>query len=63
MCHKCFHIFNGLNLQKIKNVKQFLMLFIETVNESHRKPINLWVDQGREFNNKFMQEWLYSKIF
>ena len=63
MCHKCFHIFNRLNLQKIKNVKQFLMLFIETVNESNRKPINLWVDQGREFNNKFMQEWLYNKIF
>ena len=39
------------------------MLFIETVNESNRKPINLWVDQGREFNNKFMQEWLYNKIF
>ena len=27
-------------------------------NESNRKPNKLWVDQGREFYNKLMQEWL-----
>ena len=31
---------------------------MEIVNESNRKPNKLWVDQGREFCNKFMKEWL-----
>ena len=31
---------------------------MEIVNESNRKPNKLWVDQGREFYNKLMQEWL-----
>ena len=30
--------------------------FIGIVNESNRKPNKLWVDQQREFYNKFMQE-------
>ena len=34
------------------------MLFMEVVNECNGKPNNLWVDQGREFYNKLMQEWL-----
>ena len=41
---------HGLNLQKIKKVKQFLMLLF--------KSNKLWADQGREFYNKPMQEWL-----
>ena len=46
---------HGLNLEKVKTVPN---AFIETVNESNRKPNKLWVDQGREFRNKLMQEWL-----
>ena len=47
MCHRCF--------QKGKTV---LNGFIEIVNESNHKPNKLWVDQGREFYNKLIQEWL-----
>ena len=32
--------------------------FIEIINESNCKPNKLWVDQGRKFYNKLMQEWL-----
>ena len=49
---------HGLNFQKLKKVKQFYIAFIEKVNESNRKPNKLWVDQGRGFYNKLMQEWL-----
>ena len=38
--------------------KAVLNAFIEIINESNGKPDRLWVDQGREFYNKFMQEWL-----
>ena len=34
------------------------MLFTEIVNESNRKPNKLWVNQGREFYNRLMREWL-----
>ena len=43
---------------KDKNTKTVLNALIEIVNESNRKPNQLWVDQGREFYNKLMQEWL-----
>ena len=43
---------------KDKAGKTVLDDFIEIVNESNRKPKKLWVDQGREFCNKLMQEWL-----
>ena len=43
---------------KDKKGKAVLNAFIEIVNESNRKPNKLWVDQGREFYNKLMQEWL-----
>ena len=32
--------------------------FIEIVNESNRKPLKLYVDQGRDLYEKLMQEWL-----
>ena len=35
---------------------------MEIVNESDRKPNKFWVDQGREFYNKLMQEWLDNDI-
>ena len=41
-----------------KNDKAALNAFMEIANESNRKPNKLWVDQGRDFYNKFMQEWL-----
>ena len=47
-----------LNLWKIKKGKKVLNAFIEIVNESNLKPNKLWVDEGREFYNKFRQEWL-----
>ena len=40
------------------NSKTVLNVFIKIVNECNCKPNKLWVDQGREFYNKFMQEWL-----
>ena len=43
-----------------KKGKTVLNAFIEIVNEPNRKPTKLWVDQGREFYNKLMQEWLDS---
>ena len=35
-----------------------LNAFTEIVDKYNRKPNKLWVDQGRVFCNKFMQEWL-----
>ena len=43
---------------KDKKSKTVLYTFIEIVNESNCKPNKLWVDQGKEFYNDFMQEWL-----
>ena len=31
---------------------------MKRINKSNHKPNKLWVDQGREFYNKLMQEWL-----
>ena len=46
----------------MKNKKTVLNLFIEIVNESNCKLNKLWVNQGREFYNKLMQEWLDDNI-
>ena len=43
---------------KDKKGKTVLNAFIEIVNESNCKPNKLWVDQGRQFYNKLIQEWL-----
>ena len=43
---------------KAKNSKTVLNPFIKIVNKSDRKPNKLQADQGREFYNKLMQEWL-----
>ena len=43
-----------LKFWKIKKGKTVLNAFIEIVNESNRKPNKIWVDQGKEFNNKLM---------
>ena len=39
----------------MKISKTVFNTFIEVVNESNCKPNKVWVDQGREFNNKLMQ--------
>ena len=41
---------------KDKKVKTVLNTFIEIVNESNGKRNKLWIDQGREFYNKFMEK-------
>ena len=46
------------NFIKYARVKAVLCDFIEKIKESNRHPNKLWVDQGREFYNKLMQEWL-----
>ena len=43
---------------KNKKGKTVLNAMIEIVNEFNRKPNKLWVDQGREFCNRLIQEWL-----
>ena len=43
---------------KDKKVKTVLIAFNAIVNESNCKPNKLSVDQGREFQNKLMKEWL-----
>ena len=43
---------------KDKKGKTVFNAFIEIVNKSNCKPNKLSVDQGREFHNKLMQEWL-----
>ena len=47
-----------VKLLKDKKGKRVLNAFMAIVNESNRKPNKLWIDQGRQFYNKFMQEWL-----
>ena len=44
--------------QTNKKTKTVLNDFIGTVNKFKYQPNKLWVDQGREFYNKFMQKWL-----
>ena len=46
-----------LNLRK-KKAETVPHVFIEIVNKSNCKPNKLRVDQGREFNNSLMQNWL-----
>ena len=41
-----------------KKGKTVYNAFIKIVNESNCKPNKLWVDQGKEFYGKLMQEWL-----
>ena len=43
---------------KGKKCKRVLNAFIEIVNESNCKLNKLWADQGRDFYNKLVQEWL-----
>ena len=42
---------------KDKKGKTVLNAFIEVANESNRKLIKLWLDQGRNFSSKLVQAW------
>ena len=50
----------SLNMKPLKDKKGKTVpnAFMEIVKKFNRKPNKLWVDQGREFYNKLMQEWL-----
>ena len=48
----------GVKPLKDKKSKTVLNAFIEIVSDINHKPDKLWVNQGREFFNKLMQEWL-----
>jgi transposase InsO family protein len=43
---------------KDKTGKTVLEAFKQIVKSSGRKPGHLWVDQGKEFYNKDMDEWI-----
>ena len=58
-----FTKYSWVKTLKNKKDKTVLNAFIEIGNESNRKPNKLWVDQGREFYNKRMQEWLDNNDF
>ena len=42
---------------KGKKTKIVLHGFSEIVNEFKRKPIKLWVDQGKEFYGRLIKKW------
>ena len=42
----------------VKPLKDIKGKAVEIVNESNHEPNKLWVDQGREFYNKLVLEWL-----
>ena len=43
---------------KDKTALSTLNAFKEIVNKSNRRPSKIWCDKGKEFYNKFMDEWL-----
>ena len=43
--------------ENYKKAKTVVNGFIQIVNESNCKPNTLWVDQGREVYNIFMEKW------
>ena len=53
-----FTKYTWVKLFKDTKVTRLLNAFIKIVNESNRKQNKLGVDQGREFYNKLMLEWL-----
>ena len=46
----------GLNLRRIKNLKQFFAVSLEWYMNLNAKPNKLWTDQGGEFFNDSMQK-------
>ena len=58
MCDRFFTKYVWVKPLKGEKGKTALSAFIEIANESNCKPNKLWVNQGREFHNKFMQQLL-----
>ena len=56
LCVIFFNKYAWVKPLKDKKGKTVLNAFIEIVNESNRKRNKVWVDEGREFKNKLMQE-------
>ena len=56
MLNTYYCVIDAFKSLKDKNGKTVLNALIKIVNESNHKPNKLYVDQGREFYNKFMQE-------
>ena len=56
-----FTKYTWVKLLKDKKGNTVLNAFIELVNDSNRKLKKIWSDQGREFCNKRMKEWLDNK--
>ena len=52
----------GVDLWKTKKLKRFFFGFAEIIIEYKRKPIELWVDQKRDFYNSDIQKWLNDNI-
>ena len=46
----------GLNLWRIKKLKQFFAVSLEWQMNLNAKPNKLWVDQGKEFYNNSIQK-------
>ena len=59
----CVDYYVWIKPSKDQKGKTVLNAFIEIVNESNRKPSELFVDQGKTFYNKLMQEWLDNNVF
>ena len=57
-CVDVFTRYTWVKSLKDKKGKTVYNACIKIVNEFNRKPNKLWVDQGREFYGKLMQEWL-----
>ena len=58
LCVEVFTKYAWVQTLKDKKGKTVVDAFDEIVNKSTCNPNKLWVDQGREFYNKAMQEWL-----
>ena len=58
LCVEVFTKYAWVQTLKDKKGKTVVDAFDEIVNKSTCNPNKLWVDQGREFYNKPMQEWL-----
>ena len=51
-----------VKLLKNKTAKTVLQGFVEILNEPNRNSKKLWIDQGRQFYNSFIQIWLDDNV-
>ena len=60
LCVEVFTKYAWVQTLKDKKGETVLDAFDEIVNKSTSNPNKLWVEQGKEFYNKLIQEWLDS---